>query len=351
MNLSLNKVSIQESHLPIYVGLDVHKKKLSVTLIQGGKILRRATVDAYAQCLESLLKPYQGSQLISVYEAGFCGFSWHRRLEAMGVESHVVSPNKMPLMVGDLVKTDRRDSAKLAVYFSGGLLKSIHVPSPQQLEFKQWMRTRNQLKSKRLSCIHQMKSLLLLQGHRLELKGMNKRIWEEIQKLELNRSVRQSLTFQFENISLLTSQMKALESEAETFAEHHGKEAYDRLRSVPGLGKITALSLLGEIGFDWSHLDNMKSFSAYLGLTPREYSSGDQIRRGRITGQGNPWLRSLLIEACWTAIKYDSSLEKVFQRLSIQTGSKKKAIVAVTRIWMGRVYAMMKKGENYHLPT
>jgi len=93
-----------------------------------------------------------------------------------------------------------------------------------------------------------------------------------------------------------------------------------------------------EIG-NWSRFKNERQISAYVGLTPSEYSSGEHTRRGRIIGQGNPTLRSLLIEASWMLIQKDLTMRNFFTRLKYQTGSAKKAIVAVARKLICRMYA------------
>lgn len=89
-------------------------------------------------------------------------------------------------------------------------------------------------------------------------------------------------------------------------------------------------TLLFEIG-DWSRFQNEKQFSDYLGLTPSEYSSGDNIRKGRIAKQGNNELRGLLIEASWVVIRKDETMRAVYDRVLLRSGNSKKAIVAVAR--------------------
>ena len=97
---------------------------------------------------------------------------------------------------------------------------------------------------------------------------------------------------------------------------------------------------------EWKRLNNEKEISAYFGLTPSEHSTGENIRKGRITGQGNPWLRSLLIQAAWLLIAEDEDMRNFYNKLKTKKGGKK-AIVAVARKLVCRIYAMMKNQRKY----
>ncbi|MGB3672372.1 MAG: transposase [Phormidesmis sp.] len=109
-----------------------------------------------------------------------------------------------------------------------------------------------------------------------------------------------------------------------------------------------AASLLwGQLG-DMSQFDNERQLFSYTGLTPSERSSGEAIRRGHITRQGNSRVRYVLCEAAWTAIRKDQSLKEFFDRLYPRTG-KKKAIVAVARKLIGRIRAAFRQQTLYQI--
>ena len=107
----------------IYLGIDVHKKQWSVCFVTDGEVLGIFTIPGKFAALEKLMQRYEGSEFRSVYEAGFSGFHLHYKLEAIGVKNIVVSPQKIPVEVGNLVKTDKRDAKKLAYSLSKGLLR------------------------------------------------------------------------------------------------------------------------------------------------------------------------------------------------------------------------------------
>jgi len=87
---------------------------------------------------------------------------------------------------------------------------------------------------------------------------------------------------------------------------------------------------------------------AFVGLCPGEYSSGETIRRGRITRQGNVQLRTALVEATWRVIQMDPEMKKFYQRLAAKKGGKR-AIVAVARKLLHRLWTMFQSGERYQI--
>ena len=95
-----------------------------------------------------------------------------------------------------------------------------------------------------------------------------------------------------------------------------------------------------------SQFKNERELFSYTGLTPSEYSSGEKIRRGKISKQGNSRLRHVLVEAAWRGIKKDKVLAEFFEKLYPRTG-KKRAIVAVARKLIGRIRAAFRLGVSY----
>lgn len=116
-------------------------------------------------------------------------------------------------------------------------------------------------------------------------------------------------------------------------------------RSAPGVGAISARVLSNELG-NMAAFANERQLFSYTGLTPTEHSSGEQIHRGHISKQGNRYLRGILVEIAWRAIRKDPDLRQFFERLHPRTG-KKRAIVAVARKLIGRIRAAFRKGELY----
>ena len=99
---------------------------------------------------------------------------------------------------------------------------------------------------------------------------------------------------------------------------------------------------------DMKQFTNEKQLFSFTGLTPREYSSGEHKRQGHITRQGRSILRKTLLLAAWVAIKKDSALLKIFERIS-KTAGKKRAIIAIARRLIGRIRSCFINGCLYEL--
>jgi transposase len=337
----------------IFVGIDVGTRNWAVSVVSSdGELLERMNIEAEFEILRKILKKYENAEMLSVYEAGRWGFHLHRQLESIGVKNIITPPNKIPTLSGDLVKTDRRDSLRLATYLAKGLLKAIFIPSLEQVNLRQILKTREQIKRKRIATILQIKSLLAQYAIVFPVTGSpwNKTKARIVESLELPSKIQTSLRLFIREVEFFDQQIDFLEKDFKMAVEEAPyKKIYDRLRSIPGVGPITAAALTFEIG-DVSRFSDPKKLCAFLGLTPREYSSGDLVLRGRITDQGNNMLRAFIIEAAWKTITKDTQLSDAYARIKTQTGSAKKAIVAIGRKLVCRIYFMLKKNEDYRLP-
>ncbi len=116
---------------------------------------------------------------------------------------------------------------------------------------------------------------------------------------------------------------------------------------IPGIGIQTATVLATELG-DMSQFRNEKALFNFLGLTPCEFSSGESIRRGRISRQGNSRIRELLTESAWITIGKDPILKQTYSRIAAGKNGKK-AIVAIARKLSGRARALFRKQTNYEI--
>ena len=123
------------------------------------------------------------------------------------------------------------------------------------------------------------------------------------------------------------------------------KEDAAILETIPGVGTITAMRLLLELG-DFRRFGSAGAIASYSGLTPSQYSSGDSVRMGRISRCGRPKIRELLIEASWNLIRWDSGMKAIYLDLS-KRRDKKRAIVAIGRKLLIIMRAMVLGGTKY----
>ena len=144
-----------------YVGIDVHKDTYTVTSLHNKRIVKTATVPADPTGLTaSLLRWFPDARLAAVYEAGFSKFVLHRALIKGGITNLVVHPASVAVAANDRVKTDRRDSKKLALDLADGRLRGIYVPTEAAALARLLPRTRAQLVEHRATIARQMKAKL-----------------------------------------------------------------------------------------------------------------------------------------------------------------------------------------------
>jgi len=116
----------------LFVGIDLHKQRWHVTIRTVDLEVFSASIPGTWEALQRLLARYADYQLRAVYEAGYFGFWLHDRLVAHGIHCLVTPPSLVPQEYGNRVKTDRRDSRKLAHLLAKGMLKGVWVPSEEE---------------------------------------------------------------------------------------------------------------------------------------------------------------------------------------------------------------------------
>jgi transposase len=337
---------------PMYVGIDVHKRDWVVTVLCQGEELFHGVLAPDTKGFIRLLKRFDASEIHTVYEAGPTGYWLHRALTEAGIDSIVTPPSLVP-RIGGRVKTDRRDSRKLALMLAGGFLKRVYVLNPEEQAHRRLLRTRDLIEHHRRQTQNQIKSLLLFHGQHAPatLKERWSELyvrWIESVKWE-HEELKMSIDALLNLYNHLTDQCRLLTRQVEQLAyTEKYRERASLLVCIPGIGLFTAMAILIE-------LQNIERFrradqlASYLGLTPSQHSSGEHIRLGHITRCGNKHVRTRLVESSWTLIRYDAGAKSTYERIKHQTGSGRKAITAIARRLALRVRRVLLDKEPYHL--
>jgi len=331
----------------IYLGMDVHKKTYAVTAICDGQVVKKDTLRADPSVLISYCKKYfPGSNIYSAYEAGFCGFHLHRCLKSEGINNIVVDAAGIEVASSDRVKTDKRDSLKIATHLSLGKLKGIFIPSIEQEDRRAVTRIRDTFVRERSRLACQLKALMFQYGLiEDEDERMVSPKWiKSLEALKILPGLKFALSH-YCNLWLHVN-IKIKEIDKEIAAQANIDKTTEMMyRSVPGIGPTSARVLSNELG-DMSQFNNERRLFSYIGLTPSEHSSGEHVRQGHITRQGKPILRKILVQIAWKAIKLDNSLKRCYEQLSKRVGARK-AIVGISRKIIGRIRACFRTGELY----
>ena len=287
-----------------WIVFDVHKNSLVAGVLpaQGGKP-EVARLENSERAVRRFVARLGGPAGLAVaYEAGPCGYDLFRLLSRIGVACDVIAPSLVPVRAGDRVKTDRRDAKKLVRLYRAGELSFVQPPSPEHEGLRDLIRCREDLCRARTAARHRVAKQLLRYG-RIYRDG--KKAWTKQHQAWLVRQrladplAQRALEHMRAHLDAVDAQLQALDHELEQVAS--SEPWCDPVRwlcSFRGIGLVTALGLLAEIG-DFRRFSHPRELMGYLGLTPSEYSSGDQQHRGHITKCGNRHARRLLIEAAW----------------------------------------------------
>jgi transposase len=294
------------SEVSTYVGLDVHKDSIDVTLAEAGPAGEVRHFGAIGGDLDSVARlvrrlKRKGRELRFVYEAGPCGFEIHRFLREHDLACAVVSPSQIPRRAGDRVKTDRRDSESLARLFRAGELTPIYVPEPEDESIRDLARAREDVRRARHKARQQTQALLLRHGHRYSGRcawTLAHRRW--LSDLKLDHPA-QRLALE-EYLAVVDEASARLERVERALVEHVASWRFaavvEALQALRGVDAIAAITLITELG-DLARFASPRELMAFLGLVPSEHSTGTRRRLGGITKCGNAHARRTLVEAAW----------------------------------------------------
>jgi transposase len=239
----------------------------------------------------------------SCYEASGAGYVLQRCLEHDGFHCEVIAPSLVPRKPGDRRKTDRLDAVHLAHHYRAGNLVPVAVPSPQQEEIRQLVRSRLAVQSHIVRLKHRIVRVLATHGQRFTAGKSNwtqkHRAWLKKLHRELTGPLATVLAFHLEHLEYLEGQKHALEAEIDRYARHDPwRQQVEALCCFRGVKVLTAMTILTELG-DIRRFARPTGLMAYAGLVPSERSSGNVQCRGSITKSGSQELRRILVEAAW----------------------------------------------------
>jgi transposase len=314
-----------------FVGLDVHKHYVMVGAVNRFQEMvlppRKVSLVEFEGWAKKNLRPTDEVVLEATTNAWYI----YDLLEPLVARVVVCHPPQVKLIAAAFVKTDKKDTMTLAKLLAVGMIPAVWVPPQHVRELRALINHRQRLiaqqtrlKNRLQSCLH--RHHLVPPGGKL-FGAVNRAWW-----LGLNLSTSEKLRLRQDLI--LLDQLEPLISEVETQLNHLSLadpwvEQTPYLLQLPGIGLMTAMTILGAIG-EIQRFPAAKKLVGYAGLGAKVHSSGQTHRTGGITKQGRRELRSVLIESAWTAVRYDQHWKQLFAQLAYRIG-REKAIVAIAR--------------------
>lgn len=307
-----------------YVGLDVHKQTIAVSVAQSaaGEVRYVGEIANTPEAVEKLVKQLRksGGDLSFCYEAGGCGYGLYRQLTDMGWDCAVIAPSLIPKKAGDRVKTDRRDSLSLARLHRAGELSAVSVPDQEQEALRDLTRARQDMKHLERQAKQRLLAFLLRHGMRYEGKSnWTQAHFRWLETVKFAQGVQQIVMQEYiDTVHSCAQRVAGLDRQIEQAAQASRLwPLIESLMALRGINLLTATVVVAEVG-DFKRFGTAPQLMAYLGLVPSESSSGNKTRRGGITKSGNSHVRRVLVEAAWT-YRHQARKTAILQRRAERT--------------------------------
>lgn len=363
----------------LFVGMDVHKDSISIACFEaaGKEPVEVVRIANEERALRRRFRRWQERDysIRACYEASGAGYVIHRLLKSWGIQCDVIAPSLIPTRPGEQRKHDKRDAMQLARLYRAGELVAIRIPTEAEERVRDLVRCRETFQREILKSRHYVLKFLTRRGF-VYREGSNwtgkhfswiRALLTDDALLEEDRVV---LTEYLALLEYKLQRREELDRRIEELALlPQYQEAVARLRCFRGIDTHAAMVLATEIG-DWRRFERPGQLMAYLGLVPKEHSSGERERRGPITKAGNSHCRHVLVQAAWSyrhpprksaalaerqagqpahvvahAWKAQHRLHRVYGRIAHRkTGNI--AVVAVARELVGFLWASLRDLEE-----
>jgi len=274
-----------------------------------------------------------------------CGqWVWFERLLAeLGQELWLGDAGQIRAMAVRQQKTDRRDAEHILNLLLQDRFPRIWLPSLEERDVRQLLLHRHKQVQARTRVKNQLQALALSQGVQRKRKLWTEKGRAELEQLPLLPYAAQRRQHLLQSLEQLEEEIRELDRRVET--EVGRRPAAVKLRTHPGVGPVTALATVLTLG-PVERFASARQVASYLGLIPREHSSGGRQQFGRLSKQGNPFLRFLLVEAGQSAVRGDQQLQRFYRRLAVRK-HRALAKVAVARRLALRLYWMLRYDCSY----
>ncbi len=340
----------------IYVGIDVHLKSWTVSIYTDQMYYKTITQPPKAEILAHYLKEnFPNGNYFSAYEAGFSGFWAHYMLLSEGITNIVINPSDVPTTQKEQYqKTDPVDSKKIARSLRSQELIPIHILSSETLEDRSLIRVRNMLVQDMIRFKQRIKSFLYFYGITYpkeffhSTSHWSRRFLRWIKEdvsltCESGRYSLNLLVVEVENHrKLLLETNRKIRTMCQS--QRYVKEM-ELLKSIPGIGTIGAITFLTQME-NIERFKNIDHLSSYVGLIPNRHSSGEHDNKTDMTVRGHRFLKTILVESAWIAIRVDPALTLSYHSY-VKRMPPNKAIIRIARKLLNRMYYVLKEKRPY----
>jgi transposase len=325
------------------VGCDLHTRYQQIAMLdeETGELVERRLEHANGEA-KQFYAQLSGPVRVGIEGTGHT--RWFERLLAeLGHELWVGDAARIRAAEVRKQKTDARDAALILELLLSGRFPRLWRPTMEQRDLRHLLWHRQKLVWMRNAVGNQLHALAMGEGLCRKKQLFTKKGRRELEGLQLDPWAsrrRQELLTMLDQIDASLKQFDQAVNE-----QAAGNSEAVRLMTHPGVGPVTSLAFTLLVG-PVARFQRSKQLVSYLGLNPREHSSGGRQKLGSISKQGNPMMRGLLVEAGHTAARMDAELRQDYQRLKLRRGGSV-AKVAIARKLAVRMYWMLRRQVNY----
>lgn len=327
-----------------YCGVDFHARQQLVKWCnsEAGEIHERQLGHESKEEVREFYTQFAGRVIVGFETSGYS--SWFETmLEQLGHEVWIGHATEIRRRARSRQKTDRRDAELILDLLLKDEFPRIHRLSTESREVLRQLRYRHRLVQLRTKSYNSLQAIALSAGVSLKAKLRTRKGKERLLGLPLSPAGNRQREEWLALIDQLNACIERVEQELELVAAADTR--VQLLRTHPGIGLLTGLCLAHTLS-PVSRFANSRKVTAYVGLEPREYSSGERQNFGGISKAGSKLLRFLLVEAGQKAVNKEAHLKQLYQRL-VYRRDRAKAKVAIARQLLVRTYIMLRDEINY----
>jgi transposase len=331
-----------------YIGVDFHKHYSQVTVLdEKGKVLSRERIENTQEAVATLFEGLEKSTM-AVMEVGRNWTVMYDLLEVYADQVKLAHPKKVKAIASAKIKTDTISSEVLAHLLRANLIPEAHVASPEVRHVRNvlrqrmfYVRVRTMVKNRIHALVDRHPEIKRSKGMKADLFGKAGTTW--LREAPFPGETRKLLDAELQMLEALNIRIGANDVWIKELAKDNEQAAL--LQTIPGIGRFFSLLLSAEIdGIE--RFASPKKLASYAGLVPSTYSSGGKTFHGRITKEGNKWIRWALVEAVVPAITSDYWLRSLYERKKRTLGTNK-AKVAVARKLLTLAYRVLSERRPY----
>jgi transposase len=325
-----------------YCGIDLHVKTMYVCILDGaGQVLVHRNVPATPAAFQETIAPYRDGLVV----AAECMFTWYWLADACAAEGitfvlgHALA---MKAIHGGKAKNDRIDSHKIAVLLRGGVLPQASVYPAAMRSTRDLIRRRLHLVRKRGQLLAHIQNTrahynLPVFGRKLAYRTNRAGVVEHFP----DPSVQQSIAVDLALIDQYDALIIEIELTIVREAKRHNADAFHRLRSVPGIGKVLALTILYEI-HDITRFDRVQEFASDARLVKCKKQSGGKTLGTGGAKMGNVHLKWAFSEAAVLFLRHTEG-KKLIARIEKQHGKGKALSILAHKIGRAVFYMLSRE--------